>query len=214
MKITILCNDKLHPVIKFVQGWISRNSDDHDISLVHSKDDLDGGDILFLVSCSEIISSEERAAYGANLILHASALPNGRGWSPLVWQIIQGAEEITLSLLEAEDAVDSGRIWHQITFPVAKHALWDEINEQLFNAEIDLIDYAIKEFNKVNPAEQDEGIDPTYFPRRTPSDSKIDPELSIASQFDLIRISDPKRFPAHFYLHGFRYKLILEKFND
>lgn len=214
MKITLLCSDSAHPVNAHLLRWIDRNRSSHDISLVRTKKDLSGGHILFMISCSEIISSVDRAAYQASLVLHASDLPRGRGWSPHIWQIIGGAEAITLSLLEAEDAVDSGRIWHQITFPVPKHALWDEINEQLFSAEIALIDLAVKDFDTVNPIEQNQDIEPTYFLRRKPVDSKIDPDCSIATQFDLIRVCDPIRFPAYFELYGHKYKLVLEKMND
>ena len=45
------------------------------------------------------------------LVLHASDLPKNRGWSPHVWSILNGENDITLSLLEAEDKVDMGRIW-------------------------------------------------------------------------------------------------------
>jgi methionyl-tRNA formyltransferase len=156
----------------------------------------------------------DRAAYRASLVLHASDLPRGRGWSPHIWQIIGGAEQITLSLLEAEDAVDSGRLWRQVKFSVPKHALWNEINQQLFNAEIALVDLAVKEFDFVKPISQNPGIEPTYFPRRKPVDSKIDPERSITSQFDQIRVCDPARFPAYFELYGHTYKLTLEKVNN
>lgn len=214
MKITLLCSDPSHPVNVHLLRWIERNQANHHISLVRTKKDLSGGDILFLVSCSEIINSMDRAAYRASLVLHASDLPDGRGWSPHIWTIIKGAENITLTLLEAEDAVDSGRIWHQIILPIPKHALWDDINEQLFNAEIAMIDFGVKEFDTVIPVEQNRTIEATYFPRRKPADSKIDPEQSIATQFDLIRVSDPIRYPAYFELHGHKYKLIVEKYND
>jgi methionyl-tRNA formyltransferase len=214
MKITLLCSDASHPVNGHLTRWMERNSAKHDISFVRSKKDLPGGQLLFLISCSEIISANDRAAYRASLVLHASDLPRGRGWSPHIWQIIGGAETITLSLLEAEDAVDSGRLWHQVTFPVPKHALWDEINELLFGAEIRLIDRAVEEFDTVTPILQNQDIEPTYFPRRTPADSKIDPERSIASQFDRIRVCDPSRFPAYFELYGNRYNVLLEKIRD
>ena len=214
MNISILCSDERHPVNPFLQRWIDQNRDIHQISLVRKKNELLGGEILFLVSCAEIISAADRAVYRASLVLHASNLPVGRGWSPHIWQIIGGAQEITLSLLEAEDKVDSGRIWHQAIFRVPKHALLDEINEQLFNAEIELINLAINDFYTVIPKPQDITMVPTYHPRRTPDASKLDPERSIASQFDLIRVCDPMRFPAFFELHGNKYKLTLEKIND
>lgn len=186
----------------------------HQMELVRKKSELSGGDILFLISCSEIVGSADRSAYRATLVLHASDLPRGRGWSPHIWRLIEGADEITLSLLEAEDKVDSGRIWKKLKFPVPKHALWDEINTRLFEAEIELIDFAVSEFEQVCPTVQDASIEASYYPRRTPADSQIDTSQSIASQFDRIRVCDPNRFPAFFELHGKKYKLILERIDD
>jgi methionyl-tRNA formyltransferase len=211
MRISLLCSDDFHPINDILKEWMASQEDTHQVELVNSKKKLSGGDILFLVSCSEIISSYERASYRYTLVLHASDLPVGRGWSPHIWQIIQGAEEITLCLLEAEDKIDSGRIWRKLTFPVPKHALWDEINTSLFFAELELIDFAVNQIEKINPITQDPSIEPNYFPRRFPSDSRIDPNLSIESQFNLIRVCDPHRFPAFFELHGKKYKLTLEK---
>ncbi len=214
MKITLLCSDPLHPVNEYLFRWVAQNQQKYDISFVRSSKELPGGQILFLISCPEILSKSKREAYAFTLVLHASDLPYGRGWSPHIWQIINGADQITVSLLEAEDNVDSGRIWHQIKFPVPKDALWNEINALLFSAEIRLIDFAVKEFNVISPLQQNQSIEPTYFPRRKPIDSKIDPQLSIASQFNHIRVCDPLRFPAYFELYGYKYKLVLEKIND
>lgn len=211
MKITLLCSDPNHPVNGYLLRWLAEHESEHEIALVRSKNELTGGQLLFLISCSEIISSTDRAAYKATLVLHASDLPQGRGWSPHIWQIIGGAEQVVLSLLEAEDAVDSGRLWHQIKLPVPKHALWNEINDQIFSAELELMDIAVKQFESVTPVSQRNDIEPTYFPKRKPTDSRIDPYVSIASQFDQIRVCDPERFPAYFELYGHQYKLTLEK---
>ncbi|MCO6055373.1 UDP-glucuronic acid dehydrogenase [Pseudomonas sp. MOB-449] len=214
MRISFLCSDKQHPVNEHLRRWIGQQQGKHQIELVRKKSELSGGDILFLISCLEIVGAAERAAYRASLVLHASDLPSGRGWSPHIWQIIDGAEEITLSLLEAEDRVDSGRIWKKMKFPVPLHALWNEINELLFDAEIELIDFAVREFDNIVPVEPDPNIEPTYYPRRSPTDSQLDPTQSIANQFDRIRVCDPNRFPAFFELHGKKYKITLEKISD
>ena len=214
VRITLLCSDLLHPVNQYLARWVESNKHKYEISFVRTSRGLPGGEILFLISCVEILSKADRAAYKSTLVLHASNLPSGRGWSPHIWEIIGGADQITVSLVEAEDDVDSGRLWHQITFPVPKDALWNEINSLLFDVEIRLIDLAVKEFEVISPVQQDQNIEPTYFPRRKPADSKIDPEISITSQFNRIRVCDPVRYPAYFELHGHRYKLILEKIID
>jgi len=214
MRISLLCSDEQHPVNNYLKKWISEQQGVHQVELVRRKSELSGGDILFLISCSEIVGQIDRSAYRATLVLHASDLPRGRGWSPHIWQLIEGADEIILSLLEAEDKVDSGRIWKKLKFSVPKHALWDEINARLFEAEIELIDFAVSEFEQVLPTTQDSTIEPSYYPRRTPADSQIDASQSISNQFDMIRVCDPNRFPAFFELRGKKYKLILEKIDD
>lgn len=214
MRISFLCSDKQHPVNEYLLKWIEQQQVAHQIELVRNKSELAGGDILFLISCSEIVGAAERTAYRATLVLHASDLPRGRGWSPHIWSLIEGSDEIILSLLEAEDKVDSGRVWKKLNVAIPKHALWDEINARLFEAEIVLIDFAVSEFEQVCPTEQDDSIEATYYPRRTPADSQIDPSQSIASQFDRIRVCDPNRFPAFFELHGKKYKMILERIDD
>lgn len=211
MQISLLCSDEQHPVNDFLKKWIGAQQGVHQVELVRRKSELSGGDILFLISCAEIVGPTDRSAYRATLVLHASDLPHGRGWSPHIWQILDGADEIILSLLEADDKVDSGRIWKKLKFPVPKDALWEEINTRLFEAEIELIDFAVSEFEQVRPIKQEPSIEPSYCLRRTPADSQIDPSQSISSQFDRIRVCDPNRFPAFFELHGKKYKLILEK---
>lgn len=147
-------------------------------------------------------------------MIHASNLPEGRGWSPHIWQILEGKVEIQVSLLEAEDEVDSGAIWRKINLTIPKTALWDEINELLFEAELKLMDFALIATDNIQPQSQKMQTPSTYYPRRTPADSELDPDLSLRDQFDLIRVCDPERFPAFFELHGQRYKIRLEKLSD
>lgn len=214
MRVSLLCTDPIHPVNGHLESWIQRNSAACEISLVRSKNALPGGDVLFIISCSEIVHMAERALYRTCLVLHASALPRGRGWSPHIWELLLGATELTLTLLEAEDMVDSGRIWRQIAIRVPKHALWNEINERLFDAELELMDFAIRELETVVPWPQRADVKPTYYRKRAPEDSRVDSERSIASQFDLIRVCDPQRFAAFFEMHGHKYKIKLEKMDE
>lgn len=214
MKITFLCSDPQHPVNAYIQRWADAQAGMHIVDIVQKKSQLSGGEILFLISCSEIINANDRAQYEACLVLHASDLPKGRGWSPHIWALVQGAEAITLTMLEADDKVDSGRIWRKVRISVPKHALWDEINHLLFTAELDMIDCAVQNYALVTPQAQTGTDEATYYPKRTPQDSQIDPHKSISEQFDLIRLCDPNRFPAYFEHMGQRYILKLEKSNE
>ncbi|MCG9752993.1 UDP-glucuronic acid dehydrogenase [Vibrio brasiliensis] len=214
MKITILCSDKLHPVYPHLEKWASDNKKKHDIQLLQSvKSIAEEGDILFLVSCSELVNDEVRSKFHHSLVLHASDLPNGRGWSPHIWEILQGSNTLTLSLLNAEDKVDSGDIWAQEKIHLSGTELYDEINDKLFAAEINLMDWACKNIMTASPKAQS-SHGGTYYRKRVPEDSKLDEQASIASQFDLLRVCDPKRFPAYVVIKDKKYKVILEKCDD
>jgi len=210
MKVSILISDKTHPIYLKLLDWLLENKQTHEISLLSSKDDLEGGDLLFLISCHEIIDSKIRKKYQSTLVIHASDLPEGRGWSPHVWQVLAGKNEITVSLLEAEDAVDSGRIWAKRTFLLTGTELAAEINLKLFDAEFELLDFAVDNFLSVKPTQQDEG-GASYYPKRCPEDSRLDPEKTIAEQFDSLRVADQERYPAVFTYRGCCYTVKLEK---
>ena len=183
LQISVVCSTPTHPVFAYLREWGRYDE------LCTSIRELSGGDILFLVSCTEIVPASVRALFRKTLVLHASNLPHGRGWSPHIWQLIEGRDELTLSLLEAEDPVDTGDIWKTTQLSFTGTELHHEINHALFRAELELMDWAIDHFSDVVPRRQSGTT--SYYPRRTPEDSRIDPDLSIAEQFDLLRVSDP-----------------------
>lgn len=211
MNISILCSSRLHPVYQYLESWVNGYRSKHNIDLVQKVSELNKGDLLFLVSCTEIIRDDDRDKFSKVLVLHASDLPTGRGWSPHIWEIISGVSEITVTLLEADSKVDSGKIWHKVKCDIPKHALWYEINQIIFKTELALIEFAINNLEKIEPYQQDSKIEPTYYRKRTPQDSRIDIDKSIKEQFDLLRVCDPERFPAFFEYHGYRYNIKLEK---
>jgi methionyl-tRNA formyltransferase len=84
------------------------------------------------------------------------------------------------------------------------------MNEALFDTEIDLMNFAVENESTVKPFSQSNER-ATFYRKRTPNDSKIDPQKSISSQFDLLRVSDPERYPAFFEHRGHRYKISISK---
>ena len=211
MDISILCSDENHPVNEYLEAWVHKHERKHEISILRNCGELEKGDLLFLISCNEIVRFEDRKKFRKALVIHASELPKGRGWSPHIWQILEGHNRVIVTLLEAEDKVDSGDICEQLGLEISRNALWDEINDLLFDAECRLMDFAVENFDAVVPTPQISTIEPTYYPKRTPADSEIDPERSLADQFDQIRVCDPDRFPAFFKLRGDCYTIKLEK---
>lgn len=212
MHIDVLCTSTDHPIQPRLRDWCERQNAAHNVALLEDKSELRGGDILFLISCAQIIPKKDRDRYQHTLVIHASDLPKGRGWSPLVWTLLAGETEVTVCLLNAEDAVDTGDIWARRKLSIPKTALHDEINQILFDAEIALMDEALALIlGQHRPVPQPDG--PTsYFPKRTPQDSQINPEeQTVAEIFDLLRLADPVRYPVYFDLHGERFTLTLDK---
>lgn len=211
MKISILCTDPDHPVVTSIRAWISdMSSKGHAALLSYDKADLQGGDILFLVSCGQMIRDAERRKYKATLVLHASDLPKCRGWSPHIWSILGGANQITVSLLEASEPVDSGAIWLKTKFTLEGHELLPEINAKLFAAELLLMTQAVEQFGTIKPIQQ-MGDPGPYMPKRSPAGSRLDPDKTIAEQFDVLRVVDSQRYPAFFDYRGKRYLIRIEK---
>ena len=211
LKVSIIVSNKKHPVYSVMKEW-SDNQFDIDVEVVNSTKELrNSGAFLFLVSCTDIINQDIRSRFSHCLVLHASDLPKGRGWSPHIWEVVNGNNMLTLSLLEAEDKVDSGRIWLKMNVNLDGSELFGEINNKLFTAEVELIQRAVNEHETIIPYEQATDISPNYFPKRVPEDSRINLNDSILNQFNLLRVCDSERFPAFFELNGQRYAIKLEK---
>lgn len=212
MHITILTSDTKHPIYPRLQTWAAECKA-AEVRIVLRPQEAEGGDYLFLISCKDIVGADIRVRYRHTLVIHASALPKGRGWSPLAWSVLAGASEITVSLINAEDKVDTGAIWAQRCFNLEGHELFPEISQRLFDIEVELMDHAIKCDREIVPEVQPDSGE-SYYGRRTPKDSRLDPNKTIAEQFDLMRICDDLRYPAFFDYRGHRYELRLTKATD
>jgi methionyl-tRNA formyltransferase len=207
--VSILCTDPAHPVNPWLDRWVAAHADRATSRIYRDLAELEGGDILFLVSCHQIVRKPVRDRFKHTLVLHASALPQGRGMSPHVWQILQGADALTVTLLNAEDALDSGDIWHQVQLRFDGTELHDEIHAKLFDAELQLMTWALDHCETSTPRKQ--SGESSFFRRRVPEDSRVDPERPLAESFDLLRVADPERYPAFFEYRGQKYRLRIDK---
>ena len=176
------------------------------VSLIYKHEDVIKGDVLCLLSCEKILKKLNYNEY--NLIVHESDLPNGKGWSPVTWQILEGKSRIPITLFEAAKAVDSGRIYGQDFIELNGSELLPEIKEQQGIKTIDLI---LKFFKNLPIEGREQKGQDTFYKRRTPKDSELDVYKNIYDQFDILRISDNERYPAYFLLNGVKYLLKITK---
>jgi methionyl-tRNA formyltransferase len=130
--------------------------------------------------------------------------------SPHVWQILEGADRITVTLLDAVDELDRGDIWNQIEIGFDGTELHTEIHALLFATELRLMTWAVRHVLSTQPRPQPR-IQESLYRKRVPEDSRIDPQRPLVEAFDLLRIADPDRYPVFFDHRGQRYRLRIEK---
>lgn len=179
----------------------------HDSRLIHNSKDVEQGDILFLLSCQNIF--KDLHLNKNNIVIHASDLPKGRGWSPMTWQILEGKSEIIVSLFEATSKVDAGVIYLQELLEFDGSELLPELQEKLSKKIVKLAKEFVELYPNITGREQ--FGEPTYYPRRTPKDSELDINKTIDEQFNLLRVCDNDQYPAFFIKNGVKYILKIEK---
>jgi len=176
---------------------------------IHNK-----ADIAFYLSCFQIVSKDILFKHKNNIVIHTSALPSGRGWSPMSWQILEGKNKIPLTLFEANEKVDAGEIYLEDQIVFSGHELISELHEKLGFKIIDMCVEFIKRYPDVVKQSRSQVGEASYYRRRLPSDSQLDVNKNIKDQFNLLRIVDNDRYPAYFILLGHKYKLLIEKVLD
>jgi len=194
-----------HPAHKYWLEWCQ----DSFMTLVSDMNEVRrmNGDYLFLISCTEIVAEDVLSRYKNCIVIHESDLPNGRGWSPLAWQILEGRNDIIVSAIKCAYPVDSGDIIKQETLHLDGTELSEEIHEKAFRVKSELALSIIT--SKTTHSAKQFGA-PGYYRKRKPDDSELFAEKTIAEQFDLLRICEP-RFPAFINHRGSRYKITIEK---
>ena len=148
-----------------------------------------------------------------NIVIHGSALPKGRGMSPISWQILNKKNIIIFSLIEAGKSFDEGRIYFQKKVNFRRSTLFSEIKNIQFNICIKLIKKFLNYYkkNKKTPKSFKQVGIPTYYKARSPIDSKLNVNKSLRSQFNLLRIVDNKKYPAFFNIFNNKYYLKIIK---
>lgn len=171
--------------------------------------DVAGVDVLFILGYTKILPEKFLALNGLNLVIHESALPLGRGFSPVQWQILDGANEIPVCMIEATNPVDSGEIYGTTAIKLAGHELMPEIRQAQANATKELIISFLSKFPECLKTPQTGNA--THYRRRIREDDRLDPDKTIRAQFNQLRIADNDLYPAYFEIDGIRYLLLITK---
>ncbi|MAU77324.1 MAG: UDP-2,4-diacetamido-2,4,6-trideoxy-beta-L-altropyranose hydrolase [Crocinitomicaceae bacterium] len=177
----------------------------HFVRWIHDPSQLRPGDVCLLLSCGRLLSAEQLALHRHNLVVHASALPQGQGWSPMTWQILDGVSSIPITLFEATAELDAGKIYLQQQIVLSGHELVDEWRALQERATLQLCLEWFDRYKEVTALARSQHGERSHYGRRRSVDSQLDPELSLAEQFNLLRIVDNQSYPAFFYRYGKRF---------
>lgn len=180
----------------------------------HDVNRVSPGDLCFFLSCSQLAPEETLARFKHNLVVHESELPLGRGWSPLSWQILEGASDIAVTLFEATSTVDSGDIYAQQWLHFDGTELVNELRAAQAAATINICMEFVKDYPRSAMLGRPQEGEETRYRRRTLADSTLEPHLSLAEQFDLLRIVDNERYPATLEIRGAKYRIAIERATD
>ena len=183
-----------------------------EVTLARSHQQIEHGAVAFYLGCMRITPPEILARNRRNLVVHASDLPKGRGFSPMTWLILEGHCDIPVCLLEASEQVDCGLVVYREIIHLEGHELNGEIRNRLGLMHIELCLRFLNE--SVPPVGVAQEGEPTYYRRRYPAESRLDPQKSIADQFDLLRVVDNERHPAFFEYRGKCYRLTIDKMTE
>jgi methionyl-tRNA formyltransferase len=186
----------------------------HTCVIAFNVDDLKQSDFCFCLSFSKILHREIRSKYKNTLVVHESDLPKGRGWAPMSWQILDGESLIPVTLLEAEDDFDSGSIYLQEWIELKGTELNPEWRAKQAISTIKLCKQWVDQYPEVNKKARKQEGEATYYVKRKPKDSKLNPNKSLLDQFNLLRIVDNDRYPAHFRIRNKLYCLRIDELHD
>ena len=184
-------------------------SDHHQVAFLHDSMAIPEGDCAFLLSCSRLIRPEVLSRNRHNIVVHSSALPEGRGFAPLSWQILEGRSSITNTMFEAASEVDSGVVYATNEMHFEGHELVEELRALQAAKIAELVFMFVA--NYPNLSARPQVGTPSAYSRRRNVDSRLDVNKTIAEQFDLLRIVDNDSYPAFFHYRGYRYVLRIHK---
>jgi methionyl-tRNA formyltransferase len=210
LRITILVDNPKSWFVEYADRIAEKLREmGHDVVRTADAQEIHEGDVAFFLSCERLIKKPIRDRNTHNIVMHGSKVPQGKGWSPLTRSILEGKKSITVSLFEAEDAVDSGNVYARKTFALEGHELIDEVRK----IEAGVMEEMAIEFIESYPPGEGEvqSGEESFYARRKPEDNELDPQKSIVENFNLLRVVDNDRYPAFFKYKGYTYILKIFK---
>lgn len=175
---------------------------DLDYHILQDLDQLDHSfDIVFGSGFYRILPDEYLSTPKYGLIFfHETPLPEGRGNAPVQWTVKHSRPNLTITAFQATAEIDAGKYLYQYNVPINQTDTLDILNQKREEGVRSCCKAILVEMKQGALVLREQTGRASVNPRRTPSDSELDPTRSLRDLWDEIRVCDNEKFPAFFFL--------------
>lgn len=210
-KVTFLLDNKNLWIQKYLLDFDFGLKRKYLFQIQKNKNLVKNQDIVFPLAYTKVLSKKFINDNKLVIIVHASRLPKDKGFAPIQNQILKNKKKLFISLIKAEDKVDSGNIYLVNSFSLKGHELYNEIRHFQAQECFKIIKEFLIKFPKIKSRKQ--YGQSNFNKKRYPKDSELNINKSIKSQFNLLRVCDNENFPAFFTYKKKKYVLKIYKDN-
>nr|AAR37707.1 conserved hypothetical protein [uncultured marine bacterium 440] len=168
-------------------------------------------DLVFILNYTKILKPSFLRKNKLNLAIHSSDLPEGKGFAPIQWQILEGKNKIYTTLFEAVEKFDSGRIFEKDYILLKGTELYDEIRYHQAKLIIKIIKKFLNKYPNIKSKRQVGKS--TFYRHRYKSDSKLNINFSIKKLFNQMRVANNEKWPSFFYFKKKKFIIKIFKAN-
>lgn len=136
------------------------------------------------------------------LNMHPTLLPSYRGPTSGAFILINNEKKTGSTVHFLEPEMDAGDIIAQSVVELSVFDTVRSMQKKVYKTEPQLLIEAFRKLERGIVATPQNIQEASIFPRRTPEDSRIDPNKPLRVLFNEIRACDPESYPAFFYVEG------------
>lgn len=187
------------------QAQLEELKEKYQFTFSYNPDEMKGYEIVFILGFTKILPKSFLESNKLNLVVHESDLPNGKGFSPVQWQVLEGKKNIPVCLFEAVEDLDAGDILNEGFIQLNGYELFKDIREKQAEVTLELITNFLREYpNNKRRKQNGKG---SFYRKRTKKDDELDINRTIKDQFNHLRIADNEKYPLYFYIDQQKYYL-------
>ncbi len=207
-KVAFLFDKKNDWIANLIPNSLSKLTD-FEFHIFYDYKKINFYEIVFVLGYTKILKEPFLSNNKYIFLVHESNLPNGKGFSPVQWQILEGKNKIKVSLIELNHKLDSGDIVKQMDMVLDGSELYEEIRLSQANVTFKLIESFLKKYPHFTKKPQSGNS--TFYRRRKTEDSELDINLTIKNLFPLLRIGNNEKWPSFFKFKGNTYIIKIYK---